>query len=217
MPPEEGPNIAMLDNWQRIEQLIKFMGFPSVSALAREIGLNRSEILYRIRRGKNGISKELAELITARYPNICKGWLLTGEGEMLLSDAASSQRRSIPYYKADVSQVLSGESPKSDYNILTGVFFDCDFAARTFSAAMSPDIPSGAVVFLRKSSPAEIVPGNPYMIVSHTFKGIRIVRGGSDSDTRRLVPRNAADYDEVTIRISDITDVYAVRGYIVSL
>ncbi|MCD8186815.1 MAG: hypothetical protein LUD68_10375 [Rikenellaceae bacterium] len=47
------------------------------------IGLPRSENLYQIKKGNHGISKQLAETIISKYPDICKPWLLTGEGEML--------------------------------------------------------------------------------------------------------------------------------------
>ena len=61
----------LLDDWQRIEKIVRWTGL-SVNSFALSIGLNRSENLYRIKRGDNGISKELAELIAARYPEISR-------------------------------------------------------------------------------------------------------------------------------------------------
>ena len=49
----------LLDDWQRIEKIVRWTGL-SVNSFALSIGLNRSENLYRIKRGDNGISKELA-------------------------------------------------------------------------------------------------------------------------------------------------------------
>ena len=36
--------------------------------------------------GKHGISKELADRIKAKYLNISISWLVTGEGDMFISD-----------------------------------------------------------------------------------------------------------------------------------
>ena len=73
----------MLTEWQRLEQIIKWVGM-SVNSFGREIGLSRSENLYQIKRGHNGISRDLAEMICKRYPQISKAWVLAGEGDMML-------------------------------------------------------------------------------------------------------------------------------------
>ena len=70
--------------WKRLEALIIVHGFTSVNAFSRHIGLRRSENLYQIKRGNNGISPRLASTIARHFPNISQGWLLTGEGRMFL-------------------------------------------------------------------------------------------------------------------------------------
>lgn len=75
----------MNENWKRISEVIQYSGKETISAFAQEIGLIRSENLYQIKRGNNGISKDLAELVCAKFPEISKGWLMTGEGEMIKS------------------------------------------------------------------------------------------------------------------------------------
>ena len=71
-------------NWERIEAVMRHYHFPSSSAFARHIGLNRAENLYQIKRGNNNISPKLAEKINHSFPNISKAWLLTGEGKMFM-------------------------------------------------------------------------------------------------------------------------------------
>ena len=71
-------------NWERIEAVMKHYQFPSVSAFARHLGLNRAENLQQIKRGNNGISLKLAETIHASFPQISKAWLLTGENSMFV-------------------------------------------------------------------------------------------------------------------------------------
>ena len=79
----------MLDTWHRLERVIKWTGL-SVNSFALNIGLKRSENLYQIKKGNNGISRDLATLITTKYPSVSKAWLLTGEGEMFVEQVAAS-------------------------------------------------------------------------------------------------------------------------------
>ena len=72
-------NTLRSEKWRRLERVIKWTGL-SINSFALTIGLKRSENLYQIKKGNNGISRDLAELITAKYPSVSKGWLLTGEG-----------------------------------------------------------------------------------------------------------------------------------------
>ena len=80
-------NTLRSEKWRRLERVIKWTGL-SINSFALTIGLKRSENLYQIKKGNNGISRDLAELITAKYPSVSKGWLLTGEGEMLIGNKA---------------------------------------------------------------------------------------------------------------------------------
>lgn len=61
------------------------------NAFGKHIGLKNSQPLYDILKGRNGISKEMADRISATCLNIDAGWLLTGEGEMLKPDAATTE------------------------------------------------------------------------------------------------------------------------------
>ena len=70
------------DCWKRIEAVIK-MSRMTTNAFARHIGLARSENLYQIKRGNNGVSLDVANRIVAKFPEVSKLWLLTGDGPML--------------------------------------------------------------------------------------------------------------------------------------
>ena len=63
-----------LEDWKRLEQIIDESGL-SVNAF----GLPRGENLYQIRRGNNGISRDLALRIHACFPQYGIGWIITGE------------------------------------------------------------------------------------------------------------------------------------------
>lgn len=77
-----------LTNWDRIEAVINYSGMTA-NAFARHIGLLRGENLYQIKRGNNGISFDVANRIVAKFPQVDKLWLLTGDGQMFTDDAPS--------------------------------------------------------------------------------------------------------------------------------
>lgn len=72
----------------------------TVNYFARYIGLTRGENLYRITRGDNGISRDLADRIVSVFPEIDRVGLLTGVGRMLLSD--NDRGEQIPYYDSEL-------------------------------------------------------------------------------------------------------------------
>ena len=70
------------DDWHRIMAVIEFSGCRSANQFAQLIGLRRPEVLYRIKRGQNGISAAMADRITKHIPLINIGWLRCGVGPM---------------------------------------------------------------------------------------------------------------------------------------
>lgn len=208
----------MLDNWQRVERIIKWAGLASVSALAREIGLNRSENLYQIKRGNNGISREMSRAINDRFPELSRAWLLTGEGAMLRSDPAAANM-SIPFFKTDAIRIAPLDihvegAPKPDYYISFPAFNGCSFAAITMSDSMAPDITRGSILFFAPVEVKAAVPGEMHLVVSPQFSGIRFLRRAPGSGQVRLVPSNKKDFDEILIAEDDIEQIFAVRGIV---
>lgn len=205
----------MLDTWQRLERIISWTGL-SINAFAREIGLSRAENIYQIKRGNNGISKDLAEIITTKYTNISKAWLLIGEGDMFL-DAKDQQKSAIPYYDIDVTNYSTIATDKLEPASYLGVemFQGGDLAARTFSDAMNPEIPKGAVVVLQEIELGEIVLGKAYFVEANGFKGIRNIRSSADQSSLRMVPCNLEQYDQMEIRKEEIKRIHLVRGVII--
>ncbi len=208
-----------MENWQRLEKVIKWAGM-SVNAFALHIGLKRSENLYQIKKGNHGISKELANIISTKYPQISKSWLLTGDGEMLKDGEGEGSKRGIPFYNVDIASVIEFQqqpAQKPLYRIDVPLFYDCDFAALSTSTAMTPEIPAGAIVAIKQQDPGKVFPGESYLVVTRDFSGIRTIRSfPGDAEKLRLVPKNAADYDEIIIDASEIKVLYLVKGIIIS-
>ena len=209
-----------MDSWSRLKKVIDWSGL-SVNSFAKSIGLKRAENLYQIKKGNNSISKDLSELITMKYCNISKSWLLTGEGDMLPEDSEKasdeSLLRRIPFYNRDISGLkLETEKilPAEQY-IEVPLLSNCDFATLCVGESMTPDIPAGSIVALKEISMDLFLPGEMYYIVTDEFSTVKFLRTVEDDpDKLRLVPGNKDDYDESSIDKSSIRRLYLIKGVI---
>ncbi len=78
----------------RLRIVLQYSGERSYNALALRLGLKRSENLYRIRKGYNGISMDLALRIRNICPSLSLSWLLGGEGDPEAPDRTSAEAAS---------------------------------------------------------------------------------------------------------------------------
>ncbi len=202
--------------WQRLEQVIKWSGL-STNKFAHTIGLKRSENLYQIKRGSFGVSKELSSLITKKYPQINRSWLLTGDGEMMVgvSAAGIDPATVIPFYSLDASQVtqLNIETRAPQHNI--SLPLEADFALQCSGNSMTPEIPNGSTIILKAIDAERILPGLPYLVVTPEYSTVKIVRTFPGDATKLVLqPRNTQDFDEVVIDKKEIIKIYAVKSVI---
>lgn len=197
-----------MSNWERLEKVIQYLGF-NVNSFAKEIGLNRAERLYQIKKGNYAISKNLASTISAYFPDINDAWLITGEGSMLKD---GDNYCKIPLYNVgldefntDLSQMTAAH--ELEIPILSG----SDFAIVNEGEAMSPEIEHASVVFVKEVDKSAVIYGDIYMIISEHINLIRFVRG-ADGNRWKLVAKNATDYDDIYIDQSAVKAVYKVKG-----
>ena len=113
-------------NWDRVWQVIEMSGM-TINAFAQHIGLMRSETLYQIKRGNNGISRNLAECIVAKYPEISKVWLLTGYGSMYADSNNSAVQ--IPFFNCDMLRI-------TEIDEMTPISYICKNTDVLFAGAM---------------------------------------------------------------------------------
>jgi len=209
-----------MDSWSRLEKVIDLSGL-SVNSFAKSIGLKRAENLYQIKKGNNSISKDLSELITIKYCNINKSWLLTGEGNMLTGESEKTENESllkkIPFFNYDISMLKleKGNIPDTKQYIEVPLLNNCDFATLCVGESMTPDIPSGSIVTLKKISIDLLLPGEIYYIVTNEFCTVKFLRTvENDPSKLRLVPGNKDDYDEAILNKNAIRHLFLVKGVI---
>jgi hypothetical protein len=75
---------------KRIELILHSLNLNAKS-FAESMGLDRPDRLYNITRGRNSISKNMAETITYHYPMISYVWLISGEGDPFIYEKDNSE------------------------------------------------------------------------------------------------------------------------------
>ncbi len=207
---------ASNDFWLRIQAVISHFNFQNVSAFARHIGLGRSENLYQIRRGNNGISRELADMICAVLPEISKGWLLTGEGRMMLGvpeqNAILDNLLKIPFYIV-VPEDPAGQAPDTVLYCSREMGGNAEIATYYRGNALLPTYKSGSIMFLKKWEPGdEPIYGDVYYVRTANFSKFRVVRRGKNAGTVRLASYSPEKYDDMQIARDEIVGLYHVCG-----
>nr|WP_300100701.1 S24 family peptidase [uncultured Alistipes sp.] len=180
---------------------------------ARYIGLARGENLYQIKRGNNGISLDVAERIVAKFPQVDKLWLLTGEGQMFADTRLRGAQ--IPFYDVDVEQQITGvERLTADSYLVAAPVGECDLAMVYAGRAMGPLVPPGTVVLLKAVEREAIIPGEEYVVVCRKIVTLRIVRTAAKGKYR-LVAGNREDFDDIVVDADEIVAVYRVKGKLI--
>ena len=201
------------NNWQRVEAVIKWANM-STNYFARHIGLARGENLYQIKRGNNGISMDVAERIVAKFPQVDKLWLLTGDGQMFIDEKLRGVQ--VPYYDVDVEQGIRYLTQlEAQSSLVVPPVGKCDLAMCYSGRAMGALLPPGTVVLLKLIDRDAIIPGGEYVIVSRKIVTLRIVRATGDGEKIRLVAGDKENYDDIILNVSDIMSVYKVKGKLI--
>lgn len=200
----------MNENWARIHAVIEWAGMTT-NFFAHHIGLACGENLYQIKRGNNGISRDVAERIVRKFPEISRAWLLTGDGSMFANDASVASQ--IPFYGVDVECALRGDALSApDYKMFVPQVGECDFAMYYNGRAMGRVTPAGTIVFLKKVDESAIIPGDEYVIVGSQFTAMRKIRKSKDDACVTLVAGDKKSFDDMSLAKADIKALYHVVG-----
>lgn len=182
-------------SWERLDAVVKWSEL-TIHQFAMKIGMNRSDNLYRIIRNKEEIHPKLAKLVCNNFTEISYNWLMDGEGEMI-----------------DKLQV-------KEFSIFSKIFsiLDADYAVSITDGAMEPRIPMGAVIVMTQQKVETIVCGKIYYVKTENLELVRIVcKSELFSDVLILKAIDETNYDDITIYISDILNIYLVTGFAAKL
>ena len=140
----------------------------------------------------------------------------------MIDQKRTSKNSGIPCYGMDAVEAVEmlertdGEQPlQPQFYMDFPPLKRCDLAALSLSDAMQPEVPAGSYVLLRRQNPDELLPGAMCLILSETFKGIRIVRQSPHDGELLLLPRNTEAYDPISIKREAIRKLFVVEGIII--
>ena len=212
----EHPDIsdtAVLSPGDRIRFVQKHAGMPSINALARSLDLKRSENLYQILKGNNGISKDLACRITKCFPRFSIIWLTTGQGEPLIHVPLPSGFKELPLHTA-LNFENDGSLSEPDQVLLFPDTFcpSAEMITICHGDAMIPRLMPGDWMFLARAQVDSLVFGQVYIVIAGPIRLCRIVRKGETTASVRLVSLKPEKYDELIILRTDIGEVFRLCG-----
>lgn len=156
----------------KIEMMLNHLGI-NAKAFSEKLGYERPQIIYDIIKGKTKkISVDLTDKITSVFPEFSRSWLLADEGEMCNGIPDSVEEISenniiTPYFKersltyVPVVHLDSVGGMHSENQITAGEQYferlipfeearEGDIAIYQSGDSMSPSIPSGSLLLLRK-------------------------------------------------------------------
>jgi DNA-binding XRE family transcriptional regulator len=195
-----------MNDRQRIEELLHHFRIKQKD-FAQKCGFE-SEAISNIKREKYKISLKIATKILKAFPEVNKGWLATGEGEMLnydLSitklDSESQTRHLIPFYDDVCSiggrqdRVANMASSQPVEYINTGDWFrEATIAIRHYCDSMI-EYPSGCILALKEIHDFRlIIPGKDYVIETDEYRVTKKIR--LEKDGIRAYSSNEEKYDD---------------------
>lgn len=206
---------------QRIIEFTKYKGIGQTK-FERAVGLSNG-YLNQLRHAP---SYEKIQMIIGTFPDLNEVWLLTGEGEMLKSEAqqpdslpARTEKSRIRYW-VDVDATAGGLTMFDDNPMNKCIemsipeFGDCTDAVNLYGDSMFPLFKSGQIIILKEWVESFIDFGNVYLVITKSGnRMVKYLRKGSDAAHVTCVSENPA-FDPFEILIDDILKLYIVKGSI---
>lgn len=212
--------------WGRIIDTIEEKTGKSV---CKELGI-RPQYLSDLRSGKskNPNSDFVLKLIEAF--NLNSNWLLTGEGEMFITDVAEASPRQIipaegeetaciPFYDIDVmahiaeSLDLKEETPAGVLSIPG--FKDCIACFPVYGSSMEPKISNGDVIAVSQAVTCDqILWGEIYLVITNAWRVVKTVHPGKTEEYIILRSINPAYAGDTNLKKKDLRALYLVRGVV---
>jgi hypothetical protein len=197
------------NNWKRLQAVLDWANLTA-NSFAMRLGLTRAEHLYQIKKGNFGISPDLADRIVDIYPEINRDWLITGIGNMLLSDKPNNTH--IPYFDIELETLLpiiDQCEPTRYVDVLPTS--SCDIIVKALTPAMIGERSVIMQLFLRQVDITHIDDDKEYVFIINKEVIWRIVES-IDGYKLNLRAINNHIFSDMTIDLRDITMAWQVAA-----
>lgn len=199
----------------------------TITQIEREIGVSKGSIARQLKSGK-AIGVDKVENILLSHPDINPTWLLTGRGEMLISDEKEKVKSSVvntdefeelphgavPYWNLPVSaghsvaEVIGGKKPNGYIKDLPGIDL-VENILPVSGMSMEPEISNGAIIGVRKMNNWESLnTERVYMIITHEDRMIRRIE--PDEENNEVIWCVSPNYKRFKVFKSDIIEIQRV-------
>ncbi|GAB6010828.1 S24 family peptidase [Viscerimonas tarda] len=205
------------------KRLIEFLAFLGIGQLKFEnkVGLSRGYV----NSVKDNITIKTIDKIISAYPELNKEWLMSGEGEMLKSNAPAVIKLSensiegIPLIPIDAAAGFGkGEVQVMEFECeryVVPMFKGADFLIQVKGSSMIPKYNSGDVVACKKLPLEDIFFQWNKVYVIDTNQGplVKRIKKGSEKDYISIISDNP-QYDSFELHMSKVYGVALVIGVI---
>ncbi len=224
---------------ERLKEYIDFKGI-SISSFERNTGMSNASFGKSLKTG-GAIGTDKLENILSVYTDISTTWLLTGHGDMLLTNHSpkgyttketlikehligdeepaiygNQTRIGLPYYDVDFlggfNEVFNDQGAAPAYYIDFKPFNHADFWCNLSGDSMSPRLNHGDIIALKRCTLEAVQYGEIYAVVMEELRTVKVLRKGKDTKHLRFIPLNLECYDEKEYHIANILHIFKVVG-----
>lgn len=195
-----------------------------------ECGLSQG-LLGQARKGGSDLGKRTIDKILNIYQDINRVWLITGEGNMLVSPSSSStspvreqdfprdESRTATFVKLIPVAVQGGSLTdyiysvkESDCELIASPIRDVDFAIQVSGDSMAPEYPNGSFVYVKRINERAFIEwGKVYVLDTCNGSVIKIlVPSDREGYVRCLSINPDPKFAPFEVSLEDIRGVYRV-------
>lgn len=212
----------------KIDRFIKYMDYKGLNdnQVTVDCGLAIG-LIGKAKKGKSDLGRNTVEKILRVYTDLNREWLLTGEGEMLKSDAVAVKDTAtgtgVPFYDIDVTcgitESFADVREEPQFRINYAPLNDCDAAFPVYGDSMEPDFYAGDVVMVREIHNVDsMLWGEPYLIITNAAcDNLRTIKNVYLSDDRRnfiLRASNPRYNGDTIVARENVLKIFLIKGKI---
>nr|DAK34349.1 MAG TPA: LexA-like protein [Caudoviricetes sp.] len=201
----------------RILEFVSAKGL-SVAEFERLCGLSNGYV----RKVKDSLGKRGLTDILRKFPELNSDWLLTGEGDMFLSQQSNpiiNYTTGVPYYNVDFiggfDLVLNDQTINPEYLIDFKLYNEATCWCNVTGHSMEPEIAHGDMIALKKIEDFSFIPfGEVYAIVTtNEMRTIKRIGPATNPENYSLIPTNKSpEYGVQELPKRMIRHIYHVLG-----
>lgn len=206
----------------RLKKFIDFKGI-SVRVFEQTVGMSNGSFASQLKNNKT-IGVDKLENILQVYPELSPKWLLTGEGNMLKTDAdkhiSVHNGKSLLLYDtvaaagyASFDTMLSHEKVVGEFVIPT--FTAADWMIYVRGSSMYPKYSSGDIIACKEIKESKFIQWNKVYVIATHEQGLLVKRlMPSDKDDCILAVSDNSNYPAFNIPINEICGIALVLGVV---